>query len=347
MNGPKYQYQIDKYLDNNENGFYLRLIGNKSYITYLLNRYVVLHPERKNDISYILDNFDSIYYSKMTNEQLRIIIKMTMKEKDSNYLRHIYELLYSNEDEVEDIIKNNSITPVKFNGLLKKFKRFYPNQDEEIEYLNYIYDKYIKIKTIDNLDDLVNIKELGEFNDQELNLIDIYNSNYCIIEYCSKYDLSYDIALNIVNKYKNSSNEILKQVSNDILSRDSSIILDKLKNFANYIVLNDEFDILDYLDITKLSFKDFKKIVNPLISKEAFKIIAIRLKKIDFLDKSISKSFELESKTVIGGREITREEKEKVFEYIENNNYPMGVYQYVLRKYVTKGLDLNNVFVKK
>ncbi|MBP3766444.1 MAG: hypothetical protein J6G98_04625 [Bacilli bacterium] len=342
-----FQYKVDKYLNNRENGFYLRLIGSPSYICYILKRYIVLHPDKEEEINKIINNIDEIYYSKLTKEQLGVIMKKVMNEKNTSYSKILFDLLFSDEKMLDKIIKENEITTSKFNSIMKKFKRYYPNQDDEVRYLYDIYDKYIKKETLNNIDDIDYINKTDNLTEQELNLIDIYKSNYCIIEYCSQEELSYSVASFIVDKYKKSKNTVLSQMANDILSRDSSDIKEKLKNFANYIALNEDFDILDYLDITKLSFVDFKRIIAPLVPRKVSDIVINRLRRLNALNNNISKNIELDSKSIIGGREILREEKEKIFEYIENKNYPIGVYQFVLRKYANGNLDIDNVLVKK
>lgn len=340
-------YKVDEYLNNKGNGFYLRMIGDKSYISYLLDRYVEVYPDKQDEINEIRNNFDSIYYSKMTKDELKQILKKRIYEKNFAYLRIIYDLLFSNEESISDIINKYNIDKKKFITVVNKFKKYYPNQDEELKFLQNIYNQYLNVEIIANMDINSYINNKKDFTSQESNLIDIYKSNYCIIEYCSKEELSYTVASNTVKKYKNSTNKYLNEMANDILSRDSSVYLDKLLNFANYIVLNDNFDILDYLDVTRLSFVDFKNVIAPFISREVSTIIFNRLKKLKYLNNNFNPKIELECKTIIGGREITRDEKINVLNYIDNNHYPIGVYQYVLRKYVTKGLDLNNVFVKK
>ena len=340
-------YKVDDYLNNKGNGFYFRMIGDKSYISYILDRYAEAYPDKQDEINEIKNNFDKIYYSKITKDELNIILRKRIYEKNFEYLKIVYDLLFSSEESINAIFDKYNIDKKKYITVLKKFEKYYPNQDEEIHDLQNIYNQYLNDEIIANLDINIYIDKKTDFTDQELKLIDIYKSNYCIIEYCSKEELSYTVATNIVKKNQKSTNQYLNEMANDILSRDSSIIIDKLLNFANYIALNEDFDILDYLDVTRLSFVDFKNIIAPFVSREVSTTIFNRLKKLKNLNNHFSKNFELDSKTIIGGRVITREEKEKVFQYIEDNNYPIGVYQFVLRKYVNGDIDLGKVLVKK
>ena len=308
---PKYEQNINEYLDGKfDDGYFLRSMGSKVYIEYLLNRYLIKNPHRKTEIINILDNLDEIDYSNLTHEHLKIIMEKSIKENKSNYAKILYNFLFLDESSIECLIEKHNITKDKFDALLNKFIKYYPKQDEEIKYLNDTYNKYLKNKeehfssiTIEEY-----FKSNKGFNEQELRLIDIYNSGYSIEEYCSNVGMLYKVAKFALEKCKKGSDKKIKQVALEVENRDNSNFLNSLKDLCYYISTHKEFDVLDYFDNTKLSLNDFRDIVNPFISRQILVKVLKQLGKLKYLNNNISVQFELDSTTVIGGRTITKEE---------------------------------------
>lgn len=204
---------------------------------------------------------------------------------------------------------------------------------------------------------------MGRVNDNlyifSLNIVtDLIKSGLTIEEYCFVngtsriYDLKQAIK-RIKPIFKENSqiiDDILKERSNDDLYANIKLI--------SYKIINDkDFDVIDYYQYTRMNMNDFLKIVHNVIRDEKAKsrvhekISKINRNLILYTNQYINKEAELESYTFINERVISREEKEKVFAYLDreglNKPYNLFVYKQCLRKYAMGNLNLEEKALEK
>lgn len=110
---------------------------------------------------------------------------------------------------------------------------------------------------------------------------------------------------------------------------------DYMKMIIVEIKTNPNFDTFDYYCYTKLDPTDFSVICRKLISPEelaSINPVLYKLKKNSVT--TINKEVEINGTSVIQGRTIEKEEKEKIIEYLERNNIPYAAYRAAIRKLV-------------
>ena len=104
----------------------------------------------------------------------------------------------------------------------------------------------------------------------------------------------------------------------------------------------------EVLGLAGLLGSDRTELVNLLFeSGDITRDLVVNIKIANKKTHNISKRNELNSKTVIGGREITREEKEMIFDYLEKYNYPECDYKIALIKYLNGQLLDDKQLIKK
>ena len=176
-------------------------------------------------------------------------------------------------------------------------------------------------------------------------LKDLFYSELSILEYCSKYGKS-------VSKVEKDIKTLSKKkeyepYANLIMERDNSEFLSYIKFVAYKLYNTPKFDQLHYHQYTHLKQRDFVALINELIDNEE---VAGKLsRKVKHLKRLpiINKKQELETKSVISGREIKTEEKEKIFNYLDENDYDHGLYYIALNRYVNGKLDLGKQYTLK
>lgn len=115
-----------------------------------------------------------------------------------------------------------------------------------------------------------------------------------------------------------------------------------IKNLI-YGILYENMDILDYYMQTNLDLNDFLRISKQLLSSpsDIIKISQFVKKNLNLIKTAIvNKNQEMKTACSINGHEITIEEKEKIFTFLEQNNIPLKLYHFALRKYLNGNLDL-------
>ena len=178
----------------------------------------------------------------------------------------------------------------------------------------------VGISDINNTNAASNNKEIYQY---------ILKSNECVEEYCFVNGGSIHKIKNIIRNYDSDESE-------EILKRDTTSYISKMKDII-YQIINEQMDYLDYYTQTKISLDDLL-VLSKKLSLEQEQYIKINQfvkkgKNIE-LGNRIVESAQLEKLTKFGDREITREEKERIFDYLRLNKISFCYYNIALVKYV-------------
>lgn len=325
----------------------------KSKILKRLNQYAKLYPSTKDEINKIIDNIDELMNSKFERENfLDVIISISNTDNGPVFVDLIKSLLISTENEAIEIIRKRQMSKKDYDELLKKLKKRFPNQLEEYNYLVNLYNKYVEKYNISK--EKKNKKYVGnlgssiyvdKYKQIDLKLLsDIYNSNLCVEEYCSKYGNTISAINRNFDKIEESKYKKYKPLIIEIKKRDNSDFLRYIVYVTYKLYQMDNFDMIDYLNYTNLDVKNFNDLMNKLnFDKKLTKELYTKLRHCSMERRSvnINKEHQLEIETVIANRVITREEKEMIFDYLESNNYSINLYRVALNKYLNGKLDLS------
>lgn len=181
-------------------------------------------------------------------------------------------------------------------------------------------------------------------------LYELLSSGVSIYEFChihGKYSVS-EIKKHIRKVYSTADlgNKKVSEVILEIESREQKDFIEKLNNIAFQIQNNPNFTILDYYHLTKLSLDDFYDKIG-FYSIEVSKFVTANsvVKRIGMgmPVSKFSQERELSVSRIIKGREITKEEKELIFKYLEENDIPIDQYTYraCLNKLINNDLEFN------
>lgn len=328
-----YVQAIHRFLSGKTKDFSeLFLYYERNAIVGYLNNYINYFSYDKEKIEKIINNID--YYLQLPCANFKDVIKrLSEKEKKSNFLEFASVILNNSEEESFAFLRKRNFSEDKIDNMIKSLKNRFPNQPE-IENIKLTYAKYkeyysCKLK-----------KEVPSDIDYCSKLImEIFNSNKTVEEYCSMTGESFDNCHSAITSRKSS----MKKEIDIILSRDNSEFEKMIKIMAYQFIKDPNFDLTMYYDFTKLKFIDFFNSCKKIISNEkVYEKVRILIRKNEkTLKMEIVKKVELEGKTIISGREITREEKEKVFDYMEEKKYPISLYSIVLRKYLLSSISFD------
>ena len=336
MEKAKYQVEIDKYLNNPGNAYYLRIIGNRGYVLTSISQYITqASGELRDKLNVLYNNIDEVFYLEMTNVQLKEILFKSIGDK-SNYYKHLYIFLYESDDVINQTIKENHIYEKDYVKMYNFFKKNFPNQENERKKLVRSYHKFIEPSSIEDLIE----KSEGHRDRYEDRLVDLFLSNKSKIEYASDTGIRLAQVNNTVNRFLDDKKSKFHKMAVLVSKRSDEEIINKLKALANEIFLNEDLDILYFYDNTKLILQDFRDVIEPHFEKELVRTVLDRMSKLKEINNDVFKINEIEATTIIGGVEITSEEKANLFEYLETKNYPLGFYPTVLRKYAEGNLNI-------
>lgn len=191
---------------------------------------------------------------------------------------------------------------------------------------------------------------VDEYAEAKQVLYELLSSGVSIYEYChthGKYSVS-EIKKYIRKIYSATDfgNKKVSEVISEIESREQNDFIEELNNIAFQIQNNPNFTILDYYHLTKLSLDDFYDKIG-FYSLEVSKFVnsnsVIKRIGMGMPVSKFSQERELRVSRVIKGREITKEEKELIFKYLEENNIPIDQYTYraCLNKLINNDLEFN------
>lgn len=327
-----YAQVVYQYLQGDKEDFSPFRYLNKDYLQVSLTKYSKIFPKYKERIQYVQQH---IYQ----NKELSFLEELQLCFNNSNarYIKVLVPLLCCNKEDAIQILRGYRFSKNIFDTYLKCFQTRFPNHPQNVEYLESLYEEYSK--TVASFQ-----KRTQNFkNCYDEIFQNIYDSGISIEEYCFFYGGSINKISRII-KFRKNSQEVI-----EILSRDTKFFLEKVKDVVSQIIL-DEIDYLDYYKITKLDFNSLLTTVRTLkLDKENYKKVFQFINKGKMIESnnSINESAQLEKLTTFGNREITREEKIKIFNFLKENEIPLCYYNFALTKYVKGELNFGKQLEKK
>ena len=251
--------------------------------------------------------------------ELKILLNT---ESDKKYLSVLLPiLLCETREEAIRLLCKYSLSENIFHYYLTSFKNNFPEQEQYIQYLETLYKDYSKMNV--KKEEVLPISGNKEIYQR------ILESNECVEEYCFVNGESIRKIKNIIRGYRSDESE-------EILKRDNSSYISKMKDII-YQIINEQIDYLDYYTQTKIGLDDLLALSKNLsLEKEQYIQINQFVKKGKKIESEnrIVESAQLEKLTKFGDREITREEKEKIFDYLRLNKISFCYYNMALVKYV-------------
>ena len=251
--------------------------------------------------------------------ELKILLNT---ESDKKYLSVLLPiLLCETREEAIRLLCKYSLSENIFHYYLTSFKNNFPEQEQYIQYLETLYKDYSKMNV--KKEEVLPISGNKEIYQR------ILESNECVEEYCFVNGESIRKIKNIIRGYRSDESE-------EILKRDNSSYISKMKDII-YQIINEQIDYLDYYTQTKIGLDDLLALSKNLsLEKEQYIQINQFVKKGKKIESEnrIVESAQLEKLTKFGDREITREEKERIFDYLRLNKIAFCYYNIALVKYV-------------
>lgn len=251
--------------------------------------------------------------------ELKILLNT---ESDKKYLSVLLPiLLCETREEAIRLLCKYSLSENIFHYYLTSFKNNFPKQEQYIQYLETLYKDYSKMNV--KKEEVLPISGNKEIYQR------ILESNECVEEYCFVNGESIRKIKNIIRGYRSDESE-------EILKRDNSSYISKMKDII-YQIINEQIDYLDYYTQTKIGLDDLLALSKNLsLEKEQYTQINQFVKKGKKIESEnrIVESAQLEKLTKFGDREITREEKERIFDYLRLNKIAFCYYNMALVKYV-------------
>ena len=261
-------------------------------------------------------------------------LKYLEKNMESNYEYIFCELLScETEEQAIEKLRRFNMTEDTYNFKLQLLKRKLAELDNELtdefDFLNTLYKKYkekyslIKIKKENDVEIYLNI------------LNSIIESNLSIEEYCSMYGgFTVKEIKNmyhaIYGSHPGLHNEFAKQCM-----QPSPAFYGYIKQIVDNIICNPNFDVFDYYYYTRLYPLDFVTICREKLDERIFRMITPTMRKIQAATNiHVNLQAEVNGVTTIKSYEITKEEKFKIAEYLDEHHMPDSAYKYALRKYV-------------
>ncbi len=328
---------ITNYIDGKSKDFSeIYLLGSEYEVLNYLKNYITIYPDRKDEILYIVDNFDTLKNSEYERCNLIKILKKELENKSTKYIENVMNIIMQDDDKVITYLEKHKFSLHNLESSIRQFSNKYYNQKNTIEYLNNLisrYENYLNNRVkksnsyIKYSFDFQNNKEANFFN----RIYCLYLSGLSIEEFCSITGESLsDLRVLVKNRVKTDN---YKDIVNEILSRRASDeFYIKMKYIADMVLNEEEFDVFDYYNITRLKVEDYREIIKDMVEPENYKKIIIKLYKTVSVEKNINKNVELNANRTINGKIVSKEDKLEIFNYLEENRYPINLYYYTLKK---------------
>lgn len=290
---------------------------------------IMLNINDFNEIINILDNYDGNLYT------LRAAI-------------HNYAILDTSSS-YYDKVRNN---------LMEKFNKYfeYKNRQKQLE------NELKKIEKVKN-----NVESILE---NAKNIVNQFiNSSYeNIKQFCISINLKeekFNEYINLVKENDLDLYEKYKAKVNAVHSQNFAILSKFVENIFNFIKngieengVKRDFDLLDYYQLTSMERATFLDIAKRNLKKDDINKILKFLRKYNSSKKLTKSNLEqiFEEKTIVGiefdedkrpipgtGRLISKEEKQKIIDYLKENNIPLydDCYNIALRRYINGTLVLD------
>lgn len=325
-----YAQVVYQYLQGDKGDFSSFRYLNKDYLQVSLTKYSKIFPEYEKEIQYVQQH---IYQ----NNELSFLeeLKIYYNDSKAKYINILVPLLFSTKEEAIQSLRSQRISRHVFETYVKCFQVKFPNQQKLVYYLKELYQEY------SNLYPLGTRKQNIVIHHSEL-FQKIYSSGMSVEEYC------FDNGGNINQTRKIIADFVVEQ-KNEILARDNSNFVAKVKNIVEAIVF-DKIDYLDYYQLTKLDLTSLLTTVKSFnLEKEHYKKVFQFINKGKMIEREnrIIESAQLEKLTKYGDREIIKDEKIKIFDYLKRNEIPLCYYNFALTKYVKGELNFGKQLEKK
>lgn len=327
---------------------YLKKIS--SMVEKLIDGEDIILPEK----SYKFLNYLKIYVEKFP-EYKPVIDKVIENLTNELDFLDINQDFVVNKYEYEFMQLLKSKNPVelfrKFNWNIETFyykldlfkNRYISKADiEHANYLEQKYQEYLQLYKRNR-----NTKKDLPKDLLPLELIeDLFNSNCSVYEYCDKNYQIYTVGE--INKfikqfYGIKGIEIIKKLNN----KENPNFQSKLNNIALNIINNPNYTIIDYYLETKLRLSDFysrvenRREIAVFVSANSKKTFTNSHNYVSYFNKNE----ELKAKNIIKGKEITIEEKNSIFKFLEDNGIPVD--QFTYRACLNKLVDNSLEFMQK
>lgn len=339
-----YYDAINNYISGKSKDMYdIYMLGSKKAIMLYLKEFLELNPNKHEKIKYMVENLDSLLKSKYTSEHFVKILKHKLETNAAHTPKncfYAYKVLTAPKEEVVEVVRKMNLGKAKYEEMINYLERKFPNQTNEYNYLRFVYDVYEKKynkKESPRAKTYIIRKDLTKTIDKCALIEEVYNSGLSKEEFCFKTGVPFSN----INEALKLRNPKYTSLIEEISSRDSSHIEKEINSIIYDILTTPDFDILDYLDRTKLTYNDLKRYLpsglTPMQHKKINDIFVPIKKRMSSSRKTI-----LDTKLNRNNREITREEKENIFAYIDEKGYPDVLYSMILNKYLEGEIDINN-----
>lgn len=335
-----YNYiSIDNYIKGETKDFSnIYQIGPKSKIIGCLKSYLRHNPDQVTKVAYIVDNLDDLLKSEYTREGFLDILRYLInngRRYSGHFYENLLELLKGTEEETISVYRRIHLNAAEYQQMMYVLKKKFPNQKNEYVYLEQTYKKYLKEYGIDNnkkqrntyVCEYIKNTKVTPKNDEILDWL--YKSGLCYEEFCSKTGYS----ISTINHILSSNAKNYQEKIEAVKKRDNTEFIDYMRGVIYDMVQIKDFDILDYYDRTKLTDFDFKKYIPNTLDVENKKAIYSILNQTKTKIYGGRRSI-ISSKTTINGIEVTPQEKERLFDYMDEKGYPDCIYRTVLNKYL-------------
>ncbi|MBQ9024369.1 MAG: hypothetical protein IJ105_04030 [Bacilli bacterium] len=305
--------------------------------------------------------------------------KYNYTRRDSNVkLKECYKKIINSNDpvEIENIIKESNYPYGQIKSNFYFYSKYFSKEEQDI--FNNKFQKYLEYhKIITKKNSKERIEKIKQERLQNaINVLELYFNNIDndLNKFLTENNLtktSFDSYLKVV---KNNNTELYEKYINHINRIDEYNDIELIiKQFAdkleNGYVLNDkkrDFDVLDYFSLLNIPIKNIYKISSPYLNQKQLLLVKkfmINNQNSDVENESDIKVIR-EEKRIFGleydkfgkiiegsGREITKEETEKIINYLTDNEIPLNrkTYNAALKRYLnnyisfeeTKKLKLN------
>lgn len=262
------------------------------------------------------------------------MLKNNVFMRDNKMDFYLYSI-YQSENPVEQL-KKLSWSREEYKKIIESASKRYGEDAKEVfEWLNEKFEEYytkykVKPAKIEKVDfTKENAKRvIASVTLSGLSIAEYANENL----YCDISDICNAIKA-FVPAYTDQYNRIVDGFN----SRENKAFKTEILSILDEMNKNEDFDIVDYYLKTSLCLKDFRSIVGQ---NDKLSLFMSKYNKYTTRQKYDSgenfRNTIYSQKCIKNGREITKEDKDKVFEYMEKKQIPYGIQTYnaVLRRYL-------------
>lgn len=247
-----------------------------------------------------------------------------------------FYIIYNSKNPI-DTLKRLSWTKREFEEKINFFKAKYGNDDDGLAdfFTAKFNEYYAKYKEKEEETEKINY----QYENAKRVVISVCSSNLSVAEYCDE-NLYCDMknikecVMLLTRRNKKVSKLILEKIN----EKESPEFIERMNSIKEEIQNNKDFDIVDYYLRTGLSLSDFKTVVgtfpelNKLIDRNPLNLCTSR-----YSDPKSFKNKNANAILSIDGITISDEDKDKIYEYMEENDIPytQATYKAVVRKYIS------------